>query len=96
MSEEDGQIRIKVNLDTQELDKDKVQDKLSKQNETLSRQSILVEKLTARHEQLYAKAQETSKPNTQSNKIFEEIRKLEVEYSNLQNIIKQKGLCLEN
>ena len=59
MSEEDGQIRIKVNLDTRELDKyiQKVQDKLSRQNETLSRQTIPVEKLTARYEQLYAKAQ---------------------------------------
>ncbi len=94
MSEEDGQIRIKVNLDTQELDKDiqKVQDKLLKQNETLSRQSILVEKLTARYEQLYAKVQESSKPNAQSNKIFEEIRKLEVEYSNLQNAFKTAKL----
>ena len=45
----------------------------------------MVEKLTARYEQLYAKAQETSKPNAQSNKILEEIRKLEVEYFNLQN-----------
>lgn len=94
MSGEDGQIRIKVNLDTQELDKDiqKVQDKLSRQNETLSRQTILVEKLTARYEQLYAKAQETSKPNAQSNKIFEEIRKLEGEYSNLQNAFKTAKL----
>ena len=39
MSETDGQIRIKVNLDTQEIDKDiqKLQEKLEKQNESLNR-----------------------------------------------------------
>jgi cell division protein FtsL len=68
MSEADGQIRIKVSLNTQEIDKDiqKLQEKLEKQNESLNRQSIVVEKLTSRYEILYKKAQEMALPNLES------------------------------
>ena len=64
MPETDGPIRIKVNLDTQEIDKDmqKFREKLEKQNESLNRQSIVVKQLTSRYEILYKKAQETVLP----------------------------------
>ena len=88
MSESDGQIRIKVNLDTQEIDKDmqKLQEKLENQNESLNRQSIVVEKLTSRYEILYKKAQETALPNVESQKILQEIWQVEKEYKNLKNL----------
>ena len=88
MPEADGQIRIKVNLDTQEIDKDmqKLQEKLEKQNESLNRQSIVVEKLTSRYEILYKKAQETALPTVESQKILQEIWKIEKEYKNLKNL----------
>ncbi len=88
MPKTDGQIRIKVNLDTQEIDKDiqKLQEKLEKQNESLNRQSIVVEKLTSRYEILYKKAQETALPTVESQKILQEIWKIEKEYKNLKNL----------
>ena len=88
MSEADGQIRIKVNLDTQEIDKDmrKLQEKFENQNESLNRQSIVVEKLTSRYEILYKKAQETALPTVESQKIMQEIWKIEKEYKNLKNL----------
>lgn len=88
ISEADGQIRIKVSLNIQEIDKDmqKLQEKLEKQNEGLNRQSIVVEKLTSRYEILYKKAQETALPNVESQKILQEIWKIEKEYKNLKNL----------
>lgn len=94
MAEEDGQVRIKVNLETSEIDKDiqKLQDKLAKQNETLARQSIIVEKLTTRYADLYEKAKQTATPNIESEKILVEINKLEGKYKELQNLYNQAKL----
>ena len=64
----------------------KLQEKLEKQNESLNRQSIVVEKLTSRYEILYKKAQETALPTVESQKILQEIWKIEKEYKNLKNL----------
>lgn len=58
MPEADRQIGIKVGLETNGIDSDmqKIQGTLSKQMESLQRQSIIVEKLTAIYESLYQKA----------------------------------------
>ena len=88
MSETDGEVRIKVNLDTNEIDEDmqKLKDKLSKQNTALQRQSVIVEGLTARYESLYEKAMQTATPNIESEKILAQIDKIEIKYKELQDL----------
>lgn len=88
MSETDGEVRIKVNLDTEEIDEDmkKLEDKLAKQNSALQRQSVIVEKLTARYESLYEKAIQNATPNVESEKILAQIQKVEAKYKELQDV----------
>ena len=94
MSEEDGKVVIGVEIKTEEIEPNiqKLQEKLVKQNETLDRQKIAVERLTARYEQLYNKAKMTSTPNIESDKILIEISKLEQEYNKLVEKYKQAKL----
>lgn len=88
MAETDGEVRIKVNLDTNEIDEDmqKLEDKLSKQNSALQRQSVIVERLTARYESLYEKAIQSATPNIESEKILSQINEVEIKYKELQDL----------
>lgn len=88
MEDVDGKIRIKVNLDPSEIDKDmeKLSDKLSRQNSALEKQKIIVEKLTSRYEILYEKAMQKATPNIESAKIFSQIEEVELKYKELQDL----------
>lgn len=88
MAETDGEVRIKVNLDTNEIDEDmqKLEDKLSKQNSALQRQSVIVERLTARYESLYEKAMQSATPTIESEKILSQINEVELKYKELQDL----------
>ena len=88
MAETDGEVRIKVNLDTEEIDEDmqKLEDKLSKQNSALQRQSVIVERLTARYESLYEKAIQSATPTIESEKILSQINDVELKYKELQDL----------
>lgn len=88
MAETDGEVRIKVNLDTEEIDEDmqKLEDKLSKQNSALQRQSVIVERLTARYESLYEKAIQSATPTIESEKILSQINDVEIKYKELQDL----------
>ncbi len=88
MAETDGEVRIKVNLDTDEIDEDmqKLKDKLAKQNSALQRQSVIVERLTARYESLYEKAMQSATPNVESEKILSQISEVELKYKELKDL----------
>lgn len=87
MPEADGQVRIKVSLDTDGVDKDmkKLQSTLSRQSESLQRQGIAVEKLTEKYDALYQKAQKTATPNFKSDQILKDIQTVEQSLKELSN-----------